>query len=395
MRVSLIVAAGGSGMRFKAGPRKSSAPSKLFFSLAGKPVLVHSLLAFRDFPQIREKILVIPPSGRSIIAGILREAGIKDFKLVAGGSTRAESVWNGLKRADRAHEWVMVHDAARPLVSRRSLASLLKEGARADGAILASPMVSTIKQAAPGKGLIERTLDRNTLFGAETPQLAKRELLVKCYKSLPGALQATDEASLLEAVKARVKLVLHDDWNPKITTYNDLMLAEAYLNGGNLMHRTGLGKDLHRLVAGRKLYLGGVEVPSETGSLGHSDGDVVLHAVIDAILGALGLGDIGEWFSDKSRKYKGVRSEKLIPPVLEEMKNRGWTLAHADVVITLEKPKLGAYKEKIRRNMARLLKVPAQNLSIKAKTNEGLGAEGEGKALSCDAIVTLSKGNHD
>ncbi len=391
MQASLIVAAGGSGSRFQKSLKGRSAEkkaSKLFLSLNGKPVLAHCLEAFEKFPQIKERIVTVPAGQEKAVLGLLRENGVTGVKVVRGGKTRAESVLNGLKAARPANSWVMVHDGARPFVSEASIEKLFRELEGFDGALLSKKVVPTLKEAGED-GKILRTVDRSRLFEAETPQIIKREVLKKAYK-LPDALQATDEASLAEAVGARVKLVVHDSWNPKITTVQDLELAERFLGtAGKVM--TGFGRDLHRLVEGRKMILGGVHVPFEKGPLGHSDGDALLHAITDAVLGCMGAGDIGDWFSDKDPKNKNIASTKILSAVLEEAGRKGYEASHVDTVIVLEKPKLGKYKQQMKETIARLMKLAPENVSIKAKTAEGLGAEGQGLAVSAEAVVTMRK----
>ncbi len=407
MRVSLIIAAGGAGERFQKSLRRSCAKkslreeilpgtlrSKISFPLKGEPIFARALGAFKDVPQIREIIVAAPrrdiPALRGFAASFPRRV-----RWVCGGKTRAESVWNALKRTRDANSWVMVHDAARPLIDPDVIRKMLRiagRGKTVDGVIAAKKVVPTIKRA-DALGKIRATVDRENLYEAETPQLVRRNLLMEAYRKNPDAFRATDESSLLESLGAKMRVFGHDGWNPKITTAQDYDLARAYVGARkeNVM-RTGLGKDTHRLAARRKLYLGGIEIPFEKGSLGHSDGDVVLHAVTDALLGAMGAGDIGDWFSDKDPKNKGVRSEKFLRKILSEAAKGGFSPEHVDTVITLEKPKLGAYKQKIKKNIARILGLPEDRVSVKAKTAEGLGPEGEGSAVSCEAVMTVRGG---
>ena len=409
MRTSLIVAAGGSGLRFrnslsqknklssKTGPR-----SKLFFSLGGKPLLARTLAAFEKIPQIRETVLTYSNGAKEDFRHLVHAASRgrlgrlpRRVRLVAGGKTRAESVWNALRKSDPKNDWVLVHDGARPLIRPEVIRKLFRSVKGADaGAVLGKKVVPTIKQILGRDGNIGRTLDRRFLFEAETPQLVRRRLLKRAYAENPDAFGATDEASLLESIHARVRAVPHETWNPKITTAEDLKLAEAYLNVGArhaLPLHVGLGRDTHRLVKGRRFCLGGVRTPFDKGPLGHSDGDALLHSIADAILGAIGAGDIGDWFSDKNPRLKNIRSSKILASVLAESRKRGWVPAQVDTVIHLEKPKLGPRKAAIRRNVARLLHLAAADVSIKAKTMEGIGPVGEGLAFSCEALVTVKR----
>ena len=390
MRVSLIVAAGGTGSRFaKKVKRTASTPrTKLFFELAGKPVLVRTLQAFQPVREIREVIVTAPKASLAEVRGMLRQAGLSKVRVTAGGSTRAASVLNGLRAA--RHPWVLVHDGARPLVSPKAVSRLIKEGAKADGALLASPVAATVKAVKAGSRIIDRTLDRRLLYTAETPQMARRAVLLKAYRRV-DALNATDEASLLEAEGLRVRVVTHDGWNPKITTVEDLRLVNAFLasTGTGLVPRTGFGRDTHRLVKGRPFWLGGLRIPHDLGPQGHSDGDALLHAIVDALLGVMGKGDIGDWFSDKSPKFKDMASSRFVEAVMKEARSSGWKVIHCDTVVTLERPKLGAWKKKMAAKIAGLLGLKVDDVSVKGKTAEGLGVEGKGLAVTAEALVTM------
>jgi 2-C-methyl-D-erythritol 4-phosphate cytidylyltransferase/2-C-methyl-D-erythritol 2,4-cyclodiphosphate synthase len=356
-------------------------------------VIVRSIEAFRGFPEIREVLAAVSLPDRSALAKTLSAYGIR-AKIVRGGKTRAESVRNALRAADPKSEWIMVHDGARPLVSRKLIKALLVAARRggSDGWIAAAKVVPTIKKAGP-KGEIQATVDRSSLYEAQTPQLVRRRWFERSYRDNPEALSATDEASLLEAIGRPVKILAHEGWNPKITAVRDLELAEAYGSaGGGGMTRVGFGKDIHRLVSGRKFLLGGVRIKYDKGPLAHSDGDALLHALSDAILGATGAGDIGDWFSDRDPKNKNLNSEKILAAVLKEARRRHFELVHLDTVITLERPKLGPAKEKIRKRLAKLTGLGVEDVSVKAKTMEGLGPEGEGLAVSCEAVVTVRGG---
>jgi 2-C-methyl-D-erythritol 2,4-cyclodiphosphate synthase len=239
---------------------------------------------------------------------------------------------------------------------------------------------------------ISETIDRAFLFEAQTPQMMRRKTLLACYRKLgEKALNATDEASLLESCGHSVAIVPNEDRNLKITTPADLAFAESCAGSYTIPFKIGLGRDTHRLVSGRKFYLGGRVIPFEKGSLGHSDGDALLHALTDAVLGVLGEGDIGDWFSDKDPRFKNIRSTVLIQRVLVHAREKGWTPAYADCIVTLERPKLGPHKKQIGASVARLLGIPPSEVSIKAKTAEGLGAEGAGLAVTCEALVAMRR----
>ncbi len=397
MRVSLIIPAAGLGSRFRqslsrSDKKVSSCRSKLCYQLNGEPVLLRTLRAFEQIPEICEMIVAISPEMLPEVKGWTRSIRGLKVRWILGGKTRAESVWNALKKTSLQSDWIMVHDGARPLITPHAIRQVLKAGKDWDGVILARKVVPTIKRVLTEDGHIRETVDRNALYEAETPQLVRREMLLRAYKQNPRAFEATDEAGLLEAIGARVRVMPHGDWNPKLTTLTDLMLAKATTEKNILPEvRVGIGFDTHRLVKGRKFYLGGMVIPSPKGALGHSDGDALLHALADAILGAIGAGDIGEWFSDRDPKFKNIRSTKILGVILAEAKRRGWQPYHADTNIILESPKLYAHKSKIRKSVAKCLELDEKDVSIKARTREGLGPEGEGLAVTCEAVVSMRK----
>lgn len=387
MQVALIVAAGGKGTRFKKR-------GKLFYPLKEEPLLIHTLKSFLGFSQIKQVIVVVPPAMKKNIAGWAARYGVRNIHWVAGGKSRAESVLNGLKKVKRHCDWVMVHDGGRPLVSQSVIKHFLAAARKlkTEGLILASKVVPTIKRVCAGTSIIDETVDREFLYEAETPQLVRRKILEQAYRQNPNALAATDESSLLESIGAKVQVITHGSWNPKITSFEDLKLAQAYLEGNQKMEwRTGFGRDIHRLVAGRKFVLGGRVIPALFGPLGHSDGDALLHAITDAILGIIGEGDIGDHFSDRNKSHKNIASKKMLEHALKKARAQGWQLSHLDSVIVLEKPRLTAHKLKIKKNIAKLLQLDPNAVSIKAKTMEGLGSEGKGLAISCEAIVTMRR----
>lgn len=399
MNVSLIIAAGGRSQRFLKGQKLKRKTTKLLHLLAGKPLLSLTLESFQKIRGIREVLIALPPGiKKQVQSQVLSQCPDLKVRLVRGGATRSESVRNALQKTNPKNDWVMVHDGARPFPPAGEVQKLLLKANGADGIILARPVVPTLKKVS-GNGRIMGTIDRNGVFEAETPQLVRRKVLREAYRKNPRALFATDEASLVESIGGRVKVHAHSGWNVKVTTPEDLLVAEAYYlkNAGAGLKpvspsvTVGFGRDTHRLVEARKFYLGGIRIPFEKGALGHSDGDALLHAVSDALLGAAGLGDIGEWFSDRNPRYKNIRSEKILKKILEETRRKGWRPTHIDSLIILERPKLGIYKKRIRKQLARWLDLDETSVSVKAKTQEGLGPEGEGRAVTCEALVMMEK----
>lgn len=392
MTIGLVVAAGGSSSRFHKSASKSRAKlpeSKLYLPLGGKPVLVRSLEVFENLSEISRAVVTVPKGQETFVRSLFKKHGLKKPEVVRGGDTRAQSVQNGMKALGKSADWIMVHDGARPLVTSDSVRKLFAESFGTDGVLLAKKVVPTLKEAREDR-VVVKTVDRTKLFEAETPQMIRREILEKAYK-LPESSLATDEASLAESVNAKLKLVVHDTWNPKITTVQDYDLAQKFWEANIITTRTGFGRDIHKLVPGRKMILGGVRIPFDKGPLGHSDGDALLHAITDAVLGTMGAGDIGDWFSDKDPKHKNIASTKILKAVMDEAAKKGFTPLHVDTVIVLERPKLGSYKQEMKKTIAKLLNLPLENVSIKAKTAEGFGPEGQGLAVSCEAVVTVRK----
>ena len=398
--VSLIIAAAGQSKRFLEGRNSRHGVEKVFRKLGGKPLLAHAVNSFLGIPQIREIVIAVPRGAetwvrKNVLKGCEENGGPRRtaprFQIIPGGATRAESVLAALRKTSAKSVWVAVHDGARPFPPKEALAELFQKPHESDAVILARPVVPTLKRVAPESGRVVETVDRSSLYEAETPQLVRRSLLLKAYEN-KFALAATDESTLIESLGGRVKVLSHSGWNVKVTTPEDLKLAEAYYEGrGSSTVKMGFGKDTHRLVKGRKLFLGGVQIPFEKGALGHSDGDALLHAVSDALLGAAAAGDIGDWFSDRNPRNKNIRSEKILKKVLELVRRMGWAPTQVDTVVLLEKPRLGPLKKTIQKNLARLLALGVDSVSIKAKTMEGLGPEGEGLAVTCEAVALLRK----
>ncbi len=387
--LSVIIPAAGLSQRFRQSAG-NAAGSKLFYHIKNEPLIVSVLKAFDSSAFVREIIIATEQAGEKLLKKeiLSKNKFRKPVILVRGGNTRAESVWNALRKVSKNSQYVCVHDAARPLIKPNWISHMMNQMNGSDGLVLGRHAVPTVKVFDPDSGLIKQTLKRSELFEAETPQIVKKEIFLKAYLSLgPRAFKATDDVSLIEQIGGKVKAVVQDEPNIKVTTYQDLKLAKA-LAGEETNLRFGFGSDRHRLVPKRALYLGGLKIPSPLGSLGHSDGDVVLHSIVDGILGALGAGDIGDFFPN-TPKWKNVRSGQFLKQALQLASQKNLMPFQVDVTIILERPKLGIYKQKIKSNLARLLSLPEDKVSIKAKTAEGMGPEGEGLALSAQALVVL------
>lgn len=387
MKVSAILAAAGEGRRLKNTSAQRIGLPKAFWPLQGKPLLDYSLQALLDSKSVAEVILVLPAGFSSMPCA--KEGRRKRIKIVRGGKTRALSVYNGLKCVSPKSRFVLVHDAARPMITPASIDLLARQAEKLGAVIAAKPITSTIKKGEQAK--IIETVSRENLWEAQTPQIARKDWLKQAYDAyFKKPFPATDEASLLEAIGKPVKLLSLNHLNLKITTGEDFEMAQKIMNH-KTEFRIGHGSDLHRLVSGRRFILGGETIQWPKGPLGHSDGDALLHAISDAILGAVGGGDIGDYFSDQSKKFKNISSLKILSHVLKLSESKGYELQNVDCIIHLEKPRLGLYKEKIRKRLSRLLNLSNDSVNIKAKTGEGFAPVGSGEAIACDATVLVQR----
>ena len=381
--VSAVLVAAGSSTRMGF--------DKLSFDLGGETVLRRSIRAFEQCPLVTEIVLV---AGKNRAFVEQQAAGCtKPVKIVPGGATRAESAKNGVLAA--AGELVAVHDAARPFVSQGVIAAALAAAAACGAAAPAVPVKDTIKAAARGDGktvpdacCVQATPDRSTLYAVQTPQCFDRAAYLAALEELDAAKArlVTDDCSLFELTGRTVQLTQGDYANYKITTREDLPRPEQKEEH---KMRIGHGYDVHRLVEGRKLILGGVEVPFEKGLLGHSDADVLAHAVMDAVLGAAALGDIGKHFPDTDPAYAGANSLGLLGHVMALLAQEGWRVENADVTILAQKPKLKDHIPQMIQNYARVMGLPVTAINVKATTEEGLGFTGTEQGIAAHAVVLL------
>jgi 2-C-methyl-D-erythritol 4-phosphate cytidylyltransferase / 2-C-methyl-D-erythritol 2,4-cyclodiphosphate synthase len=311
--------------------------------------------------------------------------------IAEGGSRRQDSVANAFDRVPVHAEVVLIHDAARPFASAALVSRTIAAAAASGAAVAAVPASDTVKQASEDGRFVRQTLARETIFLAQTPQAFRRTVLADAIALGRSGFAATDEAMLAERAGHRVQLVEGERANVKITTTDDLETARRESHGKvrTSVGRVGIGYDLHRLVEGRPLILGGVVIPAPKGALGHSDADAVCHAVTDAILGAAGLGDIGSYFPDTDSAWKGASSLDLLARAAGLVRDAGLAVAHVDVVVILEAPKLGSHREAMRIRVAAALGIEAAGVSIKAKTNEGVDSVGRGEAIAAHAVATL------
>lgn len=418
-QVAAIIPAAGLAKRFGSGE------NKIWSLVGGRSVLERTLAAFQEHPEISSVVVV---TGESEI-GRVREA-VRSFSkvtsVVEGGETRALSVQNGLSALPLDTTIVLVHDAARPLLFGALISRVIAGVKEKGAAIPGTSLPDTVKRV-DEKGRIRATVSRSlqvdgeTLSGltsVQTPQGARLSLLKSAYATFDFlSAEPTDEASLLEAAGIPVFVVLGDSDNLKITLREDVERAEQILSKRESIKemssssstdtntdksnppffpeiRTGFGYDVHTFAlpdAGRKLFLGGVEIPHDRGLEGHSDADVILHAVCDALLGAIALGDIGILFPNTDPAYKGISSLKLLAVVAQRVRQEGWSVINIDVTAVAEAPKMMPYSVQMREAMASELEIEVGRVSVKATTSEGMGFVGRKEGICAWAVATLMR----
>ena len=412
-KAAVIIPAAGRGHRMGQGARP-----KQFLPLFGKPIVRWTVEACAAARSVAQLVLVVAPEDVDACRSWISDATEKPVQVVAGGDERQVSVQRGLAAVPASVPLVAVHDGVRPLVQPALLDQVVAAAARHGAATAAVPLKDTVKQVRDG--WVQITPDRASLRAVQTPQAFRRDLLVEAHtRAQADRWLATDDAALVERLGHPVAVVDGAYDNIKITTPEDLLLAETLLRarvrpaaGGGWSPaghvplpaatgassaavgevpfvRVGIGYDVHRFAPDRPLVLGGVEIPAAQGLAGHSDADVLLHAIMDALLGAAGLGDIGRHFPDTDPAYKGASSLRLLEEVARRVRAAGWRVNNVDATVVLERPRLAPYVPAMVERIAGALGVPAERINIKATTNEGLGFVGTGEGAVAFATATL------
>lgn len=379
----VIVAAAGKGER--AGQGKN----KVFCELQGRSVLSRCLDALAAGGQFDGAVLVLSPADEQEYRELCGREGVHPLvkSVVHGGATRSQSVRNGLMAVPGDAQIVAIHDAARPFVGKEVIRATIESARRYGSGVISTRVVDTIKQVDAETG-IAHTLDRSALRAVQTPQTFRFAEIMRAHETAArDGYEATDDAALYEKYIGQIRLVEAEgaEKNVKLTTKEDF---ERFGKAVPAV-RIGSGYDAHRLKEGRKLILCGVDVPHTRGLDGHSDADVALHALMDAILGALGEGDIGRHFPDSDEQYRGISSMLLMEHVRSIMETRGYRIGNADVTIVAQKPKLAQHMQKMRENVAEGLKTELARVNVKATTTERMGFEGEELGISAQAVVLL------
>ncbi|HET6519392.1 MAG TPA: bifunctional 2-C-methyl-D-erythritol 4-phosphate cytidylyltransferase/2-C-methyl-D-erythritol 2,4-cyclodiphosphate synthase [Geminicoccaceae bacterium] len=377
--VALIVAAG-RGIRF------GGACPKQYAALGGPPVLRRTIEAFHRHPAVSRVSVVIRPGDRPLYDEAA--AGLDLPEPVAGGDTRQESVRLGLEALTAsAPGTVLIHDGARPLASARLIARVCDALARHAAVLPALPVTDTLKRADADGRVVRGTVARAGLWRAQTPQGFRFEAILAAHRAAAEGPELTDDAAVAEAAGIEVALVEGEERNLKITTADDLARA-ALLLGAGLGPRTGTGFDVHRFGPGDGVMLCGVRVPHGAGLVGHSDADVGLHALTDALLGALGAGDIGQHFPPSDPRWRGADSGLFLARARDLVAEAGGLIAHVDVTLVCERPKVGPHRAAMVARLAEILRLPSGRVSVKATTTEGLGFTGRGEGIAAQAVAT-------
>ena len=388
MYVSAIIAAGGRGVRL------GGARPKQFLDLGGQTILQRSVDAFLVSDRIAEIVVALPPELVARVPDYLRDRS-KPITIVEGGARRQDSVAQAFALVSGRADLIVIHDAARPLVTAELIGRTLDAAAEHGAAIAALRVIDTVKRAG-ADGVIQETIPRAEIFLAQTPQAFRVGVLRDALAQADTALDATDEAALAERAGHRVHLIDGDPHNLKITTADDLAMAAHFVGvranrAEPARLRVGNGYDLHRLVAGRPLILGGVMIPFEKGLEGHSDADAVCHAVTDAILGAAGAGDIGRHFPDTDAAWKGADSIALLSRAAEIVTAAGYAVVNVDVVVIAQRPTLVPHIGAMQRNLSRAIGIEPGEVSVKGKTNEGVDSMGAGESIAVHAVALVSR----
>lgn len=376
---AIIVAAGSSR-------RMNSEKPKLLMKIGEKTVIRKTLETFENAKIINSIVLVIRKDDEEYIKK--ETLGISKIKAITyGGKDRQDSVLNGVAETGDC-DFIVIHDGARPFIKEKDIENVCNSAVKYNASSLAVPVKDTIKECNEEQFVVN-TPERSCLWQVQTPQVFNKEIyLTVAKKAVENSLSFTDDCQLFESFGEKVYLCNGDYENIKITTPEDILIANVFENKEKIM-RIGQGYDVHRLVEGRDLILGGVNIPYEKGLLGHSDADVLLHAISDALLGAAALGDIGKMFPDTDPLYKGADSLILLEKVGKAIADKGYFIENIDATIIAQSPKLSPYISKMNENIARVLNLAINQVNIKATTEEKLGFTGSGQGISSSAVCLI------
>lgn len=376
-KIAVIIAAAGQGKRLGAPVPKQ------YLKIGGEYVIAKSIKAFEDIDEIDYIFVVTNDEYRKVCAEIVEEKGFTKVEgIVSGGSRRQDSVFNALQEINARKpgvSMVLIHDGARPFIGRDVILNVLEETDNMGAAVACVAMKNSVRRMEQGSSA-SMSVDRADYYSVQTPQGFKKSMLIEAYdKAFDEGFEGTDDASIVEWAGYDISIVDGDYGNIKITTKEDLPME----------NRVGTGFDVHQLTEGRKLILGGVDIPYDRGLLGHSDADVLTHAVMDALLGAAGLGDIGQHFPDSDDAYKDADSMKLLAKVKKMLEENFYSIGNIDVTLIAQKPKIRPYVDEMRDNISGVLEIDRSRVNIKGTTTEKLGFTGREEGIACEVVCTI------
>lgn len=374
-KIAVIIAAAGLGKRM------GSQIPKQYLKIGGEPILLKTIRAFCRNEYVDHIFIVTNKDYIQYCQDMKADYGLdKVVSVVEGGKERQDSVYCALQEINRTRpgvEYVLVHDGARPFVSQDTIDFVIAAAAGVGAAIACVPVKNSIRQ---GEGTSSHNIERENLYSVQTPQGFKKSILMEAYeKAFTDGYYGTDDASLVERIGQPVELVMGQYDNIKITTKEDMPVE----------NRVGTGFDVHQLVSGRPLILGGVEIPFEKGLLGHSDADVLIHALMDAMLGAAALGDIGQHFPDTDEQYKGISSKELLKAVKKLIDDEFYKISNIDITLMAQRPKIKSYIGDMIKGIAQILEIDESRVNIKGTTTEKLGFVGREEGIAAQAVCLL------
>ncbi|MCR5035503.1 MAG: 2-C-methyl-D-erythritol 2,4-cyclodiphosphate synthase [Clostridia bacterium] len=376
-KVAVIIAAAGQGKRLGAPVPKQ------YLKIGGEYVIAKTIRAFEDIDEVDYIFVVTNHEYQKMCADIVEERGFHKVEgIVAGGSRRQDSVFNALQEINARKpgvSMVLIHDGARPFIGKDVILNVLEETELNGAAVACVAMKNSVRRMEPGSSS-SISVDRADYYSVQTPQGFRKSMLIEAYdKAFDEGFSGTDDASIVEWAGNEISIVDGDYGNIKITTREDLPME----------NRVGTGFDVHRFAEGRKLILGGVDIPYDRGLLGHSDADVLVHAVMDALLGAAALGDIGKHFPDSDETYKDADSTVLLAKVKKMLEENFYNIGNIDVTLIAQKPKISPYIDEMRDNISGVLGIDRSRVNIKGTTTEQLGFTGREEGIACEAVCSI------
>ena len=376
-KVAVIIAAAGQGKRLGAPVPKQ------YLKIGGEYVIAKTIRAFEDIDEVDYIFVVTNHEYQKMCADIVEERGFHKVEgIVAGGSRRQDSVFNALQEINARKpgvSMVLIHDGARPFIGKDVILNVLEETELNGAAVACVAMKNSVRRMEPGSSS-SISVDRADYYSVQTPQGFRKSMLIEAYdKAFDEGFSGTDDASIVEWAGNEISIVDGDYGNIKITTREDLPME----------NRVGTGFDVHRFAEGRKLILGGVDIPYDRGLLGHSDADVLVHAVMDALLGAAALGDIGKHFPDSDETYKDADSTVLLAKVKKMLEENFYNIGNIDVTLIAQKPKISPYIDEMRDNISGVLGIDRSRVNIKGTTTGQLGFTGREEGIACEAVCSI------